>query len=369
MTVVTTAMNISRPRRRSAFAMIAILFVWAIPHARADDASLMTPPRFHVGGFADLEIHDSSDNVVQGIDLAELDLYSTVQLSQAWSGLAEAVARRSWRPRESNEGNGVEFDLERLYAGYSTSDAFRLEIGQTHTGIIRWNEREHRSRFLQTPIDVPAIARLPQDDGAWPLRFVGVWASGRERGPMGLSWEAGAGAGPGLERDVIPIFSRNRSPAAFFSLGISPAAIAGLEIAVAGYAQHVATKPDALRERDVTLSVNYVNAGTEIRAEWARMDHRLTRLPQSFRTIGYYVLLSKRLSGAAQRARPYLLFDRLRLAPGDPYVLTATDENAWAAGVRYDLTRRFSVKGEYRSQRAPNGDREGLLGLQLGLSF
>jgi hypothetical protein len=348
--------------------MMAILFVCAIPHARAEDVSLTTPSRFHVGGFADLEIHNSSDNVVQGVDLAELDLYSTLQLSEAWSGLAEAVARKSWRPLESADRK-IEVDLERIYAGYSTSDAFRLEIGQTHTGIIRWNEREHRSRILQTPIDVPAIARLPQDDGAWPLRFVGVWASGRERGPVGLNWEVGAGAGPGAQRDVIPIFSRDRSPAAFFSLGVSPAAIAGLELAVAGYAQHIPTKPDALRERDLTLSANYVNSGTEIRAEWARMDHRLTRLPRTYRTIGYYVLISKRLSGAMERARPYLLFDRLRLAPGEPYLLTATDENAWAAGVRYDVTHRFSVKGEYRSQRAPTGDRESLLGLQLGFSF
>jgi hypothetical protein len=72
----------------------------------------------------------------------------------------------------------------------------------------------------------------------------------------------------------------------------------------------------------------------------------------------------------AQRARPYLLFDRLRLATGEPYLATATDENAWAAGVRYDVTGHFTVKGEYRSQRAPTGgDREALFGLQLGLSF
>ncbi len=316
-----------------------------------------------------MELHTSSDNVREGLDLAELDLYSTAQFSNAWSGLVEAVAQRGWTKRDPTDHHALELNLERLYASYSTSDVLRLEIGQTHTGIVRWNEREHRSRILQTPIDVPAIARRPQDDGAWPLRFVGVWVSGQSRGPLGLTWEAGAGAGPGSARDVIPIFSRNRSPAGFASVTVAPAAAPGFDFGMAVYAQHLPAQPDPLRERDLTLSANYVNSGTEIRGEWARMNHRSTRKPITYRTSGYYALLSKRLTGAAERARPYIMLDHLTVAPGEQYLQEATNESAWAAGVRYDVTRRFSVKGEYRSQRAPDGDREMLLGVQFGLSF
>ena len=320
---------------------------------------------FHVGGFADVELHTTSENEREGLDLAELDIFSTLQLSNAWSALGEAVVLRSWRDRDER----FDVDLERLYVEYSTTDALRLEIGETQTGIIRWNEREHRSRFLQTPIDLPAIARRPQDDGAWPLRFAGVFASGRLPGPLGVSWGAGAGAGPGRVRDSTPLFNSGRSPATLLSLSMAPDAAPGLELAAAAYVGSVRLNPGHIREHDVTLSISYVASGNEVRAEWARMNHRLSSAPATFRTTGYYVLFSRRLSGPAERFRPYVLLDRLTVARGEAYLTDATDENAWAAGVRYDVTQRFSVKGEYRSQRAINGDRENVVGVQLGLSF
>ena len=127
--------------------------------------------------------------------------------------------------------------------------------------------------------------------------------------------------------------------------------------------------PGRIHERDVTLSINYVASGNEVRAEWARMNHRLSSSPMSYRTTGYYMLLSRRLSGRAERVRPYFLLDRLTVARDETYLADATDENAWATGVRYDVSQRFSVKGEYRSQRAINGDRETVVGVQFGLSF
>jgi hypothetical protein len=339
--------------------------------SRADDAdspsSLSSPARLHIGGFADAVLHSSNNNAVR--HLVELDLFSTLQFSESWSALAEGLGQRTWRPTEAGEKPKIEIDLERFYVTYRTSDVFRVEIGQTHTGIVRWNEREHRSRFLQTPIEVPAIARRPQDEGAWPLRFVGVWASGRARGSLGLTWEVGAGAGPGLERDAIPIFSQDRSPAGFVAVSVAPENIPGLDAGISVYAQHVPTKPDALRERDITLFSNYVNNGTEIRAEFARMEHHFTRLPKTFRNQGYYVLLSKRLAGSAEHARPYVLLDHLNMDAADPYLTTSISENAWAAGVRYDFTQRFTMKGEYRSQRARDGSRQSIFGFQLGVSF
>jgi hypothetical protein len=86
-------------------------------------------------------------------------------------------------------------------------------------------------------------------------------------------------------------------------------------------------------------------------------------------TTGYYALLSKRLAGRFQRARPYVLLDHLDLPAGELYLQNVTPESAWATGVRYDVSRRFSLKGEFRSQRAAGGEREELLGLQIGLSF
>jgi hypothetical protein len=73
--------------------------------------------------------------------------------------------------------------------------------------------------------------------------------------------------------------------------------------------------------------------------------------------------------GRFERARPYILIDRLRLAEGETYFGEATDENAWAVGLRYDVTKRWMLKGEVRSQRGLDGEREKVLGLQIGLAF
>jgi hypothetical protein len=339
-------------------------------HAQTAAAAPDSPsrPSFRIGGFADIELHTSSDSVREGLDLAELDLYSVAELSERWSALAEGDARKVWR-QGTGDNRVVELNLERFYVQYAPNDAFHVEIGQTHTGIVRWNEREHRSRFLQTPIDVPAIARRPQDDGAWPLRFIGIWASGRSSGPLGITYGAGVGGGSGRERDEIPVRGIDRSAAVLLSLSTSPDALPGLELAVSAYAQRIRTSPETLRERDVTLSANYVSSGTEVRAEWARMSHTGTQSGIRYETTGYYALFSKRLAGRFQRVRPYILLDHLDVAADEIYLQNVTPENAWATGVRYDVSRRFSLKGEFRSQRAPHGEREQLLGLQIGLSF
>ena len=344
---------------------IAILLPLLLYAATAVAQDVPAPRPFHVGGFADVELHTTSDNEREGLDLAELDVFTTYQLSNAWSALAEGFVLRSWRKSDQK----FDADLERIYVEYSTSDALRVEIGETQTGIIRWNEREHRSRFLQTPIDQPAIARRPQDDGAWPLRFTGIFASGRLPGSLGVSWGAGGGLGPGRVRDSTPLADDGRSPAALLSLSMSPDTMPGLELAAAAYVGSIRLQPGHIREHDTTISINYVASGNEVRVEWARMNHRLSGVSSTFRTTGYYALFSKRLGGRAERLRPYLLLDRLKIAQGEAYLAEATDENAWATGIRCDVTHRFSVKGEYRSQRTVSGDRETIFGVQFGLSF
>jgi hypothetical protein len=350
---------------RAAAVVLAASAACATLAQSAATAESPSYPNFRLGGFAGIELHTSSDNERQGLDLAEIDFYPTAQISDRWSALAEVVAKRDWK---KGENIFAELDLERLYVAYEPTDMLRIEAGETHTGIVQWNDREHRSRLLQTPIDVPAIARAPQDDGAWPLRFAGIWISGRASGALGFRYGMALGHGGGTTRDSIPIFSRKRSPAALLSMSVEPSGWHGLELGVAAYAQKIPTD-EAMRERDVTLSLSYINHGTEVRSEWARMLHTTVHSGQRFRTTGYYVLVSQRLSGRAARLRPYLLIDRLAIAPGEQYLIDSRDENAWAAGLRWDVGKRFTIKSEFRSQRGTTTEREEVLGIQLGISF
>jgi hypothetical protein len=339
------------------------------PEPPANPSSPPTYPRFHLGGFADLELHTSSDGLREGLDVAEIDLYPTAQLSDDWSALAEVVARHDWQSAGSGPRDKLvaELELERLFLSYQPSDRFRLEVGETHTGIVRWNEREHRSRLLQTPIDLPAIARRPQDDGAWPLRFVGVWISGRSNDAVGFSYGIGVGHGSAKSRDDVSIL-RNDAPAALATVAFEPARWRGVELALALYAQRIPTA-EPMRELDGTIALGYTNGGAELRAEWARMVHTPIHSEVRYRSTGFYVLASHRLAGKLAAFRPYLLLDRLAVAPGEEYLQEVPSENAWATGIRWDATRRFTVKGEYRSQRGTLSDRESVFGVQFGLSF
>jgi hypothetical protein len=333
----------------------------AAPHPPAEPPPY---PIFRLGGFGDLEFHSSSEDRPGGLDVAEIDLYSTAQLTDRLSALVEVLARRDHRDRLVTE-----VDLERLFVAYAPSDFVCIEAGQTHTGIVQWNDREHRSRLLQTPIDVPAIARPPQDDGAWPLRFVGVWVSGRVEGPLGLKYGVAAGYGSGKRRDEIPVVSGDRSPAGLLSLSIAPPRWHGLELGIARYVQRIPATAEPLRERDLTLSLSYVNRGAEVRAEYARMMHVGIHSGRRFRSVGYYVLLSQRLNGRLSPLRPYFLFDRLDLARGEEYLRESRNEDAVAGGMRWDITSHFTLKAEGRSQRGKKRDHDLIVGLQLGVSF
>ena len=360
---------IARTTRFSALT-VAVVLLWNGPLTAQPAAGNDPPPvapLFHLGGFANVELHTSSDKARDGFDLLEMDLFATAAFSKCWVALADVVAERSLKRNLDETRAKVELDLDRLFVAYTRSDALRLEFGETTTGIVRWNQRERRNRFLQTPIDLPAIARRPQNNGAWPLQFLGVTASGRSAGPLGLGYEAGIGTGAGQTRDEFSIGLR--SPATLLSLSIAPDAVEGLDIAISGFAQHIPAQAERLREFDTTLSLNYVKSGTEVRAEFAQMNHAVLGSAVRYRTTGYYALFSKRLSGRAEYLRPYLLLDRLNVDPREAYLRDVTPENAWAGGLRYDLSGRFSVKMEYRSQRAPDAQREAILGLQIGISF
>lgn len=340
--------------------------------AAGDVQSPQTPDRFHLGGFGDLDLRHSFTSGQDAFDSAELDLYFTAQLSDNWSALGEVLAQRTRNDAdvEARITKPTELDIERLYLAYSSSDLLRIEAGQVHTGLVRWNEREHRGRFLQTSIDVPAIARREEQGGAWPLHFVGFWGSGLLPGPLGLTYGLGVGEGRGKVRDEIqPLADPESTPAAVVSLGVAPDAVPGLELGVSAYRGRIPSPEGHLRELDRTVSASYVSGSLEFRSEWSRMNHTLISDGHKFTTSGSYALLSYRLKGNLQKLRPYLLLDHLSLPETERYLDKVRETKAWAAGVRWDLSSRVALKFDFRSQTIADRPDENLLRLQAAFNF
>jgi len=353
----------------AAFAIIGVLNFAAA--ARADEAqpAAIHFPAFRAGAFADIIYSHPTAPEGKDHETGELDLYGSQQFSSDWSALGEVLIRHSGTLENIGASN-FEVNLERLYIAYSPSDRLRIEVGQIHTGIIQWNEREHRSRFLQTPIDVPALAQRESQRGAWPLHFDGGWASGRVPGSLGVEYGVGLGAARGSERDNIqPLFRHGISPAGLLRLSFAPDALTGFEAGSAGYIGRIRAPGQTMRELDATVFSSFVRGGVELRGEWARMAHAEVLGRNEFITRGWYLLGSYRPRGRWKPLRPYLLIDHLTVARGEQYLSDVHDQDAWSAGVRWDVSSKLALKSEYRSQLLQTPQHRHFIRIELAFAF
>ncbi len=352
--------------------LIAALFVATNLGAQSSNSGSTATACFRFGGFGNIVFSHLERRGREAFETGELDLYAIWQFSDDWSVLGEGFIQHAGRSEDIDlqPTKRVEVELERLHLTYNPSDRFRLEIGEIHTGIIRWNEREHRGRFLQTPIAVPSIANRQEQGGAWPLRFAGVWSSGRLPGSLGVRYGAGIGETRGETRDEIePLFDRKTNPAGLLSLSVSPEAFSGLDVGGAAYVGDIPAPDGKMRESDATLFASLVRGGIEARSEWAEMRHRRVGSGQQFLTHGWYSLLSWRPRGQWKSVRPYLLLDHLSVARDETYLTGVFDQSAWAAGVRWDARPWLAIKSDYGGQLAPDHHHERLARVALAFSF
>ena len=348
-------------------ALIAATLFVAGPASAQSDAR----PMFHLGGFVDATVRRSSGEERFDFDLGEIDLYGTAQLSQNWMAFGEGLIQRIGEGSDADDSRrGAEADIERLYLAYSRSDVMRVEAGRIYTGIVDWNERDLRGRFLQTPIDVPAIARRQEQGGAWPLHFLGGWASGRLPGPAGLQYGVGFGEGRGSMVDDVAVFARGTfSPAGLASLSIAPDRFPGFHLGVSALSDTIPAPEGRYREIDRTISTSYVNKGIEFRSEWSRMNHRLQSDGSGHVTQGWYALLSMRLRGSFEKLRPYVLLDRLKVAKDEPYLASVRDQHTLAVGARWDAARHLALKVDYRFEHGSGRPSHDSVRLQAAISF
>jgi hypothetical protein len=357
-----------RPRSFRRFLPLHCALVAVLGGAGRVAAQQESYPTFRLGVFADATASYSIHTHSTDFDFGEIDPFAEARFSETWSGLAEALFQRVERGTSVDKPghSTLEVDLERFFVAYSRSDAFRLQVGEVNAGIISWNEREQVPRFLQTPIDVPSIARRVEQGGAWPLHLIGAFSSGTAPGAAGLHYGVGIGEGRGTTRDDTSLTGPT-SAAGFLSVAAAPDAVPGWTIGAAGFADRIPAPEGTYDELDGTLSTSYLRGPLEVRGEWSRMDHRLDG--RSHVTQGWYALLSWRLPDGLRTLRPYVLFDRLDVAHDEPYLAGIQDQRAWSAGVRWDATAHLVLKGDYQSQTAGEPGQERRIRLQVAVAF
>ena len=350
--------------------LAAALLVAAAPGAWAQQSTPVEAPTEHIGttpfvmqGFGDVNYLASAPEPEHGgFQNGALDLFVTARLSDRWSALAELVFE--------TEGNAFTTDLERFQFTFEQSDALRISAGRIHNPFLRWPMISHHGLFNQTPVDRPIIARWEDEPGLWPMHFVGLLVHGRFSNAMGLSYEVGVGNGRGKVLDEIQMgVDQNDQRAIVAAFGVNPDAVPGLAVHVSGYFDRIPSEPTSLRERDYAMSATYVRGDIELRGEWSRMNHELVDSDGEYQTTGWYVLAAYRLSEQFARIKPYLLIENLDAAEDEAFLEGAVDEEAWAAGVRWDANRWVALKADYRSRRLENMNRDGVVRAQMAVSF
>jgi hypothetical protein len=164
---------------------------------------------------------------------------------------------------------------------------------------------------------------------------------------------------------VQPVIGETRQPAALLSVRAAPDIAGGLEIGLSAYSGTIPARDGRLRELDTTLSASYVRNAIEIRSEWAQMRHDRAAGDRRFLTRGWYALASYR----SRTLRPFVLHDRLDIARGETYLREVRDQDAWAAGVRWDVAARLAIKADVRSQLSAHRRRERVVRAQFAFSF
>jgi len=329
-----------------------------------------------IRGFGDISVHgDTYKGDHTSFTLGQLDLFVTSDVSDKFKFLSEIVFEAGPNNIYGNvvgEPNSFGVDIERYLLQYAHNDYFNISAGRVHTAIGYYNTAYHHSTWLQTTTGRPFLFAFEDEGGILPIHTVGVSASGQiPSGQLGLHYVAEMGNGRASRQPLISepvqneIDDQNHKA---FNLAVfaRPEAVRGLQAGFSFY-------------RDVLAPHNQPKVGESIFAahailvrpkyEWlneALLDrHAVQGTSAVYNTPGFYSQVSKQFGPY----RPYLRYQYVNAANGEPIFPDVQLQTGPSAGLRFDASESVALKFQYdytflRDQPGVNE-----LELQLGFTF
>lgn len=340
--------------------LLALIFVAGLPCVYA----------FEFKGFADVsftkstkdaDAHRNGDFAFGSLDLYVAEVVEDVEI------LIETLIEE-----------GDELDIERLTIGYTFNDAAKLRMGRFHTPLGFWNTAYHHGVQLQPTIERPKFLTFDDAGGILPTHVVGVNLLGRVNTRAGaVDYSAMLGNGPMIDLGKAVLTPNNTSDnnigkSAAFNVSISPSVIAGLKLGVSGHIAEVTSNDDPVTiDVDQTiyaLSAVYTKGPLGMAAEYFRIEDK-SKSAGDFTNTAYYGLIKYSIK---EKWEPYLMYEKLSVGDDDPYmsVLQAgIDNKEMTLGLRYNISYRSSLKGEYRNIIDEGGKDWDEVALQWALAF
>lgn len=273
-------------------------------------------PKLLLKGFGNIDVQWRGDDNPASFALGELDFFTTSELTDDLSILAEIV----FEPPDSDE---PVVDVERYQIKYSPSDAFSIALGRMHTALGYWNQTYHHGAWFQTTAFRPLVYKFEDEGGPLPVHEVGLQVSGTAplRG-LRLEYNLSVSNGRGITHaDVQTFRDSNRSKAVNLWVGAAPRAVRGLKLGGVVRFDKIPSDPGRperggeLEERILGGFAAYVHRRAELLAEILQVRHEDSARGRAYDTLGLYAQGGWRFG----RFEPYYRFDRLDYGAGDPF--------------------------------------------------
>lgn len=319
-------------------------------------------PTLHIHGFSDVDyVASDAPGAPNGFQLGQFVLHFSSALAKKASFFGEV----SGTPGP----NAFAFEVERSFVRYDHNDVLKVSFGRFHTPIGYWNDAFHHGLWIQTTIRRPEQVRV---GGIFvPVHFIGVKAEGDlPTGPLGLGYEVGVGNGRseslGRGGDAG---DANTSRAWLVDLLAHPIIPFGLKAGVTAYRDRLsrAAQPP-IDEWIFSGYAAWTRETPEFLGEYIAVRHHDGLAGTDFDSQAYYLQAAYRLPGRAHAAKPYVRYDKLDVASGEP-VFLFPDLEVVTAGLRLDLMALAAFKVEYRSELAAGLPRVNALLLQTSFTF
>ncbi|HHD12026.1 MAG TPA: hypothetical protein ENK42_06260 [Deltaproteobacteria bacterium] len=311
-------------------------------------------PQFgrNLGAFGDISfLTDSRERQNPTFSIGSLGLYTSASYRERLNFLFEMIVYAH------NNRSGV--NLERLWVGYTFSDAFIIRAGRFHTALGRWNKSYHHARHLFPTVDRPFFLKFESIGGVMPVHIVGMELAGSKELSYGkLKYWIEVGNGPGFRKDrhksifaggdykLAPnnMFDTNHSKQVAMRIYLEPSSIEGLGVGVSGTNFKVGTSNRSItvNEGIYGIDLKYVIKGVEVMGEFFLFTNGTAQ------ANAWYLQLSR----PVERFTPYARVEVLDGEDGDPYLSNLSggkDRTQYIMGLRYAIDLlHSSLKFQYR---------------------
>ncbi|MCZ6853793.1 MAG: hypothetical protein O7G86_07725, partial [Gammaproteobacteria bacterium] len=310
--------------------------------------------------FGEIDYREREDQGDDGFVIGQGVAQFNIRLDDRLSVFTELTAT-------ARKDQSFDFSVERLFVRYDFSDHYKLSAGRYHTPLGYWNSSFHHGSWLQTTVSRPQTVKFGSN--VVPIHFVGALLEGNI-GDSDFGYKVGYGNGRSDKINAPgDVGDSNNSRAWMIAGHYRPPGRIGLHTGFSLYVDEINREFEP--EIDELLFSAYLaleREAPEVVVEYTYANHDSSLSEGNVHSI--YGQVAYRLTGNADKFKPYIRVERLDVDDDDPLLGTLDlDYEGVIAGTRWDFSPSAVLKAEIRHEEFGNTGSRNSFWLQLAFVF